>query len=555
MAEPEGARPGPHDREVEGLIGHELEPKDVKKFRDDITGGEGGNPGGEGGNAGGEGGNPGGEGGNPGGEGGNPGGEGGNPGGDNGNSGGDNGNPGGEGGNPGGNGGNPGGEGGNPGGNGGNPGGDNGNPGGEGGNPGGNGGNPGGDNGNPGGDNGNPGGEGGNPGGDNGNPGGNGGNPGGEGGNPGGNGGNPGGDNGNPGGEGGNPGGNSGNPGGDNGNPGGDNGNPGGEGGNPGGDNGNPGGDNGNPGGEGGNPGGDNGNPGGEGGNPGGDNGNHGGEGLIGHELQPKEAQNFRNRILGRDGENPHMFGDSRNPRPIVLFGEGNFTFSIALASLRTNGSDGIIATGWHVELPKFDDVKKKAIDYCKLNGKKMQLSDEEAGSNAEKVSKVPDFSTTWQIQVSALQRQIDIRVDGKVVWFQCPWSDTTRHTTAGLIQCFMEKMKQRQVIGDILVIGISTHEDYIKKYNLNNILGDGSGKTIIHGYRYLGHDENIIKMILGRGYKHEGVREIHNYIIDTHSTLVFKREDDVVDISGLAKGMDGMEVSADKKKGQASMN
>ena len=260
------------------------------------------------------------------------------------------------------------------------------------------------------------------------------------------------------------------------------------------------------------------------------------GEGLIGRELEA-EAQDFRKRILG---------GDGVDPRPIVLFGEGNFTFSIALASLRTNGSDGIIATGWHVELPKFDDVKKKAIDYCKLNGKKMQLSDEEIQQNIANVSEVPDFTNNWQTGVNATSIPEELQVANKVVWFQCPWS----LDLDGLIQGFMQEMAKKQVINDILVIGISTHEKYIERYGLENILGDGSGKTIIHGYRYLGHDENIIKMILGRGYKHEGYYEIHDYIIHTHSTLVFKRED-VVDVSGLTKGMGGMGLDEEKAKSQ----
>lgn len=238
------------------------------------------------------------------------------------------------------------------------------------------------------------------------------------------------------------------------------------------------------------------------------------------------------------------------DPSPIVLFGEGNFTFSIALASLRTNGPNGITATGWRIEIPKFDDAKKNAEQYCILNGDKMQLSPQEVKNNAERVSEVLDFSNTWKNNVTALKfAKSLINVAGKVVWFQCPWTVTNSRKTASLIKCFMQNMEKKQGIGDILVIGISTHKDYIREYNLQNILGERSGEDVIYGYRYLGHDNNIIRMILGRGYKHEGYREIHNYIIDTHSTLVFRREGDD-DVSGLTKKMDRLEGLGKKMDG-----
>uniref|UniRef100_A0A1X7V363 25S rRNA (uridine-N(3))-methyltransferase BMT5-like domain-containing protein n=1 Tax=Amphimedon queenslandica TaxID=400682 RepID=A0A1X7V363_AMPQE len=271
----------------------------------------------------------------------------------------------------------------------------------------------------------------------------------------------------------------------------------------------------------------------------------HEGDIDLGPELKPPEAQRFKNDILG---------GVGVAPKPIVLFGEGNFTFTIALASIRDDWSSGKIspdygikATCWHVERPEFADARKEAEEYCIVNGEKMGLSTKDIRINTTKVSKVCNFSDTWQDGVTALKVAKDL-VAGKVVWFQCPWSDTSSRTTAVLIQCFMKHMAKKQDIDNILVIGISTHEDYIEKYKLENILGERPGETVIYGYKYLGYDKNIIKLILQRGYKHVGYKEMHEKIIATHLTLVFRREDDVSDptkimdrLEGLDKKMDGL--------------
>ena len=210
------------------------------------------------------------------------------------------------------------------------------------------------------------------------------------------------------------------------------------------------------------------------------------------------------------------------NPKDVVLFGEGNFTFSIALASLRRNGSHGITATRYGVgALPQFDDVKKKAVTYCIHNGEKLGLSAERKLRNILAVVAVPNFSDTWRAGIDATKIPADLVVAGKVVWFQCPWS----LDPATLIQGFMEEMARKQRGGDYLIIGIANHADYFGKYKLKNILGDGQEGVVFNRYGFIGGDKELIKKILEHGYKHEGYFDIHDFIFHDHVTLVFKRE------------------------------
>ena len=236
------------------------------------------------------------------------------------------------------------------------------------------------------------------------------------------------------------------------------------------------------------------------------------------------------------------------NPKDVVLFGEGDFTFSIALASLRKNGSRGIIATRYEREtdenpLPQFNDVKIKAIENCIHNGGRginkdgspwgLGLNAERKVENIQAVLAVRDaFPQLWQAGVDATHIPPDLVVADKVVWFQCPYSITP--TTRKLIKKFFQEMNRRQNNEDYLLIGIAnkkiqcngrTHNNYIDKYYLPGILGGGQGTTPINGYRFCGGDNELIKKILECGYKHKGRGKIHKLIFSCHVTLVFRKE------------------------------
>ena len=234
---------------------------------------------------------------------------------------------------------------------------------------------------------------------------------------------------------------------------------------------------------------------------------------------------------------------EEEEPRDVVLFGEGNFTFSIALASLRKNRSQGMTVTRYErvtadKPLPQFNDVKIQAIENCIHNGGGgrnddgtpwgLELNAERRVENIQAVLAVRgDFPNPWRAGVDATHIPPDLVVADKVVWFQCPWAHPSDDIPA-LIRNFMTEMANKQNEGDYLIIGIANHGKYIDKYKLPRILGDdGQGGEVINGYSFMGGDNELIKKILGHGYKHhsEGPVDIHDFIFRTHVTLVFKRE------------------------------
>ena len=268
---------------------------------------------------------------------------------------------------------------------------------------------------------------------------------------------------------------------------------------------------------------------------------------IMAEQQQPRQLQLANGMEIPRfnQAELEHLILGSKEkePKDVVLFGEENFTFSIALASLRNNRFQGITATFYKFgPLEQFENKKQQAVGYCTHNGGYglngdgstwgLQLNAEQIEENRQAVSAVPDFSDTWRTGIDATRTPPDLVVAGKVVWFQCPWD----YNPDELIQGFMQAMESEhgQRVGDYLLIGIANkrteynerHYHYIDDYNLPEILGnDGQGGEVVNGYRFMGGDNELIKKILGRGYKHVGEREIHNFIFDTHVTLVFKRE------------------------------
>ncbi|KAJ7106821.1 hypothetical protein C8R43DRAFT_906081, partial [Mycena crocata] len=99
-------------------------------------------------------------------------------------------------------------------------------------------------------------------------------------------------------------------------------------------------------------------------------------------------------------------------------------------------------------------------------------------------------------------------------IWFQCPWRSGE---TARLIRRFIESAAAVQQSGDAVFIGLTALSRYTRQYALEDL------KVVA---RKLGYeifiDECFIRYAIDAGYWHEGVRDIHDYILDYHQTFVF---------------------------------
>ncbi len=226
-------------------------------------------------------------------------------------------------------------------------------------------------------------------------------------------------------------------------------------------------------------------------------------------------------------------------PQPdVVIFGEGNFTFSVAFAALRQSWK-GITSTRFEAVSPvfpepQFREVQLEAITYCIRNAEiafdfTKELKLEAKARTLDRVSEVlqlpyPD-PQTWRFGVNATDMPQGLDVRGKVVWFQCPWVSRARsdQTTFGLISSFLTCMAGRQGAGDYVLIGIVTIFQYVTNYKLEVLLQYAVAGSV--NYDFVGADEELIKDILECGYHHKAVAgDIHNVILNHHLTLVFQK-------------------------------
>lgn len=232
---------------------------------------------------------------------------------------------------------------------------------------------------------------------------------------------------------------------------------------------------------------------------------------------------------------NRHNLESLLTNNDILLVGEGNFTFTVALAAIR-GGWNGIVSTRYeavtgHNPRPQFDKVQEECIEFCRKNGKDGDEANISKCIEAiEKVEQPP--KGTWLFGVDATKTPDDLPIQGKVVWFQCPWlpKDAFPRTSATLIEEFLQHMSVKQNEGDYVLIGITTKFPYVVNYNLQRLLGKGlsRGTDISGRYDFLGADYRFINKILKHGYHHTSCHSdvsIHEKIISDHLTLVFQRK------------------------------
>ena len=223
-----------------------------------------------------------------------------------------------------------------------------------------------------------------------------------------------------------------------------------------------------------------------------------------------------------------------------VFVGEKNFTFTVAIATLRKSW-EGIISTRFenvsdYFPEPQFGDVKLQCISNCISNSK--AFSDENTdGATLKIIQQIlnlqPPPAEVWHCGIDATSIPPNITVKGKVVWFQCPWVPNAHKDQRlfKLIHDFLSHVSGKQSQGDYVLIGIANLFPYSQNYRLQDLLGVTEGRFGHQccGYKLLGVDDTLIKEILQFGYKHETVHgtgcDIHKEIISHHITLVFQKE------------------------------
>ena len=236
----------------------------------------------------------------------------------------------------------------------------------------------------------------------------------------------------------------------------------------------------------------------------------------------------------------------------VLLVGEGNFTFTVAFAACRKRWDpmvwNGICATRYEKEdkvppvsladakVTCIQTIMEHANDLVKDLDKqdpRYQLVRDEQLRIIEQLVRLPNvpLSQSWQYGIDA--RALNSKLVGKyeVIWFQCPWKEGWKEGSIGKLICsFLLNMVDQISSGCYVCIGIASCFPYTKSYCLEKILGSKlcctKGSTeVLEQYKFKGADDDFIKEILSYGYRHKGVEDIHEDILNTHVTLVFKKK------------------------------
>lgn len=241
--------------------------------------------------------------------------------------------------------------------------------------------------------------------------------------------------------------------------------------------------------------------------------------------------------------------------RKVLFVGEGNFTFTVAFATLRACHRCSIISADksvWDgIHATRYESVYEMAPEVSLTEAKlkciesiSQIFSQSTPGVHSpgvqhmtlHRIKHIVDLpeippSAEWKYGVDATDLCCNLShtdlMSYAVFWFQCPWSNNP----CLLINKFLLSLLSIAEDQNYHVcIGISKQFPFIKGYGLEAILGANlcclpNSNKILSLYDFCGADDTFIKEILRFGYRHQGNKDIHSQIFSDHVTLVFKRK------------------------------
>ena len=185
--------------------------------------------------------------------------------------------------------------------------------------------------------------------------------------------------------------------------------------------------------------------------------------------------------------------------KEIVIFGEDNPLFDIALATARDNSWDRISYGVRHVL--KFEEKKLQSIEQCSQMGRKQRLSEIEIMKKIQDTLRTPAPPS---------------RVKGKVVWYQYPWSNNGPKITE-----VIDEMKDQQQKGDYLLFGVLSGSKIDYGIHIqNNVV------NTFPNYSFLGVDKKFVNKLVSYGYNnYVAFMGFNSHQSGEHQTLVFKKK------------------------------
>lgn len=212
---------------------------------------------------------------------------------------------------------------------------------------------------------------------------------------------------------------------------------------------------------------------------------------------------------------------------PIITFGEGNFTFVTALASIRGSW-DNILGTTLH-DIPDF----RQTLQTVETNRRFKPTEEVGFPSSYNYLGGIDATNfDLYELKAKLIcaNKLYHSRFRFRLaLWFQCPWG--YNESTADLIKSFIKEAGTQEFAG-FICIGIVNFFPHVTKYELDGILNVSDNELTgmdsfaeLHGFRFVEASREYSQRLIDHGYRHEGKIDIHDKIKKNHLTLVFEKK------------------------------
>jgi hypothetical protein len=216
--------------------------------------------------------------------------------------------------------------------------------------------------------------------------------------------------------------------------------------------------------------------------------------------------------------------------QPVLFLGEGNFSFSIAIAARRGSWEDICATVRCEVEentahshlLAQINNVFKihpTPTDVLDPIRAIVSLRDKDP----TRVGNIDatDLSAFFDPQDTASDREKFIQN----IYFQCPWIHPNDQLPALLIK-IITSAANVQKPGNCLYFGLTSHQRYAGNYRLNDVIAKAEEK----GYIRLDDDRIITATAIAYGYYHYSTsgHDLQNLLLQYHYTLCLEKKSSI---------------------------
>ena len=208
---------------------------------------------------------------------------------------------------------------------------------------------------------------------------------------------------------------------------------------------------------------------------------------------------------------------------PVLFLGEGNFSFSIAIAARRGSWKN-ISATVNHEvkENTAHRQLLAQIDNVIGMNPPPTDVLDRIRAIVSLRKGKPTRVGNVDATNLSAFFDNASEREKfRKNIYFQCPWIHPGSQSV--FLKEIITSAANVQIPTNYLYFGLTSHWAYAANYELNGVIEHAKTK----GYKLLENDNSITATAIAYGYHHhsDSGNDIHTQLLPWHYTLCLMKE------------------------------